>query len=117
MRVRRFLLSLDGVADDLDLAAHSGGTALMFAAAGGASTSVPAQERACDVARIGHEAALRLLVDAGGEVDRRVVGTADYVAQAHTSQRLPHVRVATHGYRLPRSSRREKQTSSRTRTT
>jgi len=58
-----FLLSLDGVADDLDLAAHSGGTALMFAAAGG------------------HEEALRLLVDAGGDVDRRVVGTADYVAQ------------------------------------
>ena len=47
----------------LDLAAQSGGTALMFAAAGG------------------HLAALKLTIDAGGDVNKKVVGTEAYVAQ------------------------------------
>merc|ERR1719484_38979 len=55
-----FLLAVPGV--ELDRAAHSGGTPLMFAAAGG------------------HLETLRLLVDAGGDVNARVAGAPGYVA-------------------------------------
>ena len=56
-----YLLAVPGT--QLDLAAQSGGTALMFAAAGG------------------HLGALKLTIDAGGDVNKKVVGTEAYVAQ------------------------------------